>query len=52
VEFWKQGIEKNATYAMKMVFYVEYWEDVLLHLSKPLPPQISTLLEGFWPSSN
>jgi hypothetical protein len=24
----------------------------LLHLSRPLPPQSVTLLEGFWPSSN
>jgi len=31
--------------------YVEYWEDILLHLSKPLPCQSATLLEGFWPSN-
>ncbi len=37
---------------MKMKSYVEYWEDVLLHLSRPLPPQSTTLLEGFWPLSN
>jgi hypothetical protein len=37
---------------MKMALYVEYWEDVLLHLSKSLPLQSPTLLEGFWPSSN
>jgi len=36
---------------MRML-YVEYLEDILLHLSRPLPPQSSTLLEGFWPSSN
>ncbi len=48
VEFWKQGIEQNTTYAMKMNPYVDYWEDVLLQLSKPLPAQRSTLLEGFW----
>ncbi len=47
VAFWKQGIDQNTTYAMKMVLYVEYWEDILLHLSKLLPPQSSTLLEGF-----
>jgi hypothetical protein len=34
VEFWKQDIDQNTTYAMKMVMYVEYWEDILLHLSK------------------
>jgi hypothetical protein len=28
------------------------WEDILLHLSRPLPPQTTTLLEGLWPSSN
>ncbi len=49
---WKQGIDQNTTYAMKMALYIEYWEDILLHLSKPLLPQSSTLLEGFWPSSN
>jgi hypothetical protein len=35
-----------------MKLYVEYWEDVLLHLSRLLPPPSTTLLEGFWPSSN
>jgi hypothetical protein len=34
VEFWKQNIDQDTTYAMKMVLYVEYWEDFLLHLSK------------------
>ncbi len=37
---------------MTMSLYVDYWEDVLLHLSKPLPTQRSTLLEGFGPSNN
>jgi hypothetical protein len=37
---------------MEMNLYVEYWEDVLLHLWKPLLAQRSTLLEGFWTSSN
>ncbi len=36
MEFWKQSIEQNATYKMKMIPYVEYWENVLLHLSKSL----------------
>jgi hypothetical protein len=52
VEFWKQGIIINSTYAMKMNLYVDYCEDVLFHLSKPLLAQRSTLLEGFWPSNN
>ncbi len=52
VEFWKQVIEESATYSMKMSLYVDYWEDILLHLSKPLLTQRSILLEGFWPSSN
>ncbi len=51
VEFWKQFIERITTYAMKMSLYVDYWEDVLLHLSKPLPTQ-RIFLEGFWPSNN
>jgi len=42
----------NATYEMKMKPYVEHWEDILLHLSKPLTCQNAMLLEGFWPSSN
>jgi hypothetical protein len=37
---------------MKKIPYVEYWEDILLHLSKSLPFQSSTILEGFWPSNN
>jgi hypothetical protein len=51
MEFWKVGIVQSSTYEMKML-YVEYWEDILLHLSRLLPPQNSTLLEGLWPSSN
>jgi hypothetical protein len=46
------GIAQNSTYEMKMKLYVEYWEDVLLHFSRLLPPQSITLLEGFWPSNN
>ncbi len=41
------GIAQNATYEMKMKSYVEYWEDILLHLSRPLSHQSATLLEGF-----
>jgi hypothetical protein len=37
---------------MKMKLYVEYWENILLHLSRPLPLQNITLLEGFWLSKN
>jgi hypothetical protein len=43
VELWKQCIEQSATYVMKMSLYVDYWEDVLLHLSKSLPTQRFTL---------
>jgi hypothetical protein len=32
---------------MKMIPYVEYWENVLLHLSKLLFFWSSILLEGF-----
>jgi hypothetical protein len=52
VDFWKVGIAQNATYEMKMKSYVEYWEDILLHLSKPFPYQSATLLEGFLPLGN
>jgi hypothetical protein len=52
MDFWKVGIAQSLTYEMKMNPYMEYWEDILLHLSIPLPPQSATLLEGFWPSSN
>ncbi len=51
MEFWKVGIVQSSTYEMKML-YVEYWEDILLHLLRPLPPKSTTFLEGFWPSSN
>jgi len=52
VDFWKVNIAQSVTYEMKMKSYVEYWEDITLHLSKRLPHQSATLLEGFWPSSN
>jgi hypothetical protein len=39
---------KNKTYAHVMIPYVDFWEDVLLHFSKPLPPQSTNFLEGFW----
>jgi hypothetical protein len=47
VDFWKVGIAQSSTYEMKMKWYVEYWEDGLLHLSKPLSLQNIILLEGF-----
>jgi hypothetical protein len=34
------------------MLYVEYWEDILLHLSKSLPPQNSILVKGFYPSKH
>ncbi len=37
VDFWKVGIAQSVIYEMKFKPYVEYWEDILLHLSKPLP---------------
>jgi len=46
------GIAQILTYEMKMKAYVEYWEDILLHLSRLLPLQSVTFLEGFWPSNN
>jgi len=46
------GIAQNSTYEMKMKLYMEYYENVLLHLSKLLLLQSTTLLEGFWSSSN
>jgi hypothetical protein len=52
VDFWKVGIVQNSTYEMKMKPYMEYWEEILLHLLRPLPLQNATLFEGFWPSSN
>jgi hypothetical protein len=52
MDFWKVGIVQSPTYEMKMKLYVEYQENVLLHLLKPLPLQSTTLLEGFWPSNN
>jgi hypothetical protein len=46
MDFRKVGITQSATYEMKMKLYVEYWEDILLHLSRPLPGQNATFLEG------
>ncbi len=51
MDFLKLGIVQSSTYEMKMKPHVEYWED-LLHLSRPLSLQSTTLLEGFWPSIN
>jgi hypothetical protein len=34
VDFWKVGIAQNLTYEMKMKLHMEYWEDILLHLSR------------------
>jgi hypothetical protein len=48
MKFWKVGIVQSSTYEMKML-YVEYWEDILLHLSRPLLPQNIIILEGLWP---
>jgi hypothetical protein len=47
VDFWKVGIVQSSTYEMKMKSYVEYWEDVSSHLSKPLSHENIILLEGF-----
>jgi hypothetical protein len=52
VDFWRVGIIQNSTYEMKMKPYVEYWDEILLHLSRPLPLQNAIFLEDFWPSSN
>jgi hypothetical protein len=52
LDFWRVGIAQNLAYEMKMKVYMEYWEDIVLHLLRSLPPQSPTLLEGFWPSSN
>ncbi len=52
VDFWNVGIAQSSTYETKMKPHVEYWENVLLHLLRPLPPQNTTLLKGSWPSSN
>jgi hypothetical protein len=46
-DFWKVGVVQNSTYEMKMKPYLEYWEGILLYLSKLLPPQSMILLEGF-----
>jgi len=52
MHFWKMGIMQSSTYEMKMKPYMEYWEDVLLHLLRQLPPQSTTLLEGSWLLNN
>jgi hypothetical protein len=43
------AIAQSVIYEMKMKPYVEYWVGILLHLSRPLPHQSATLLEGLWP---
>jgi hypothetical protein len=51
MEFWGIGMRKDEPYVQKLGPYLDYWENIL-ELSKPLPIQNSTLLEGFWPLSN
>jgi hypothetical protein len=46
VDYWKVGIVQSSTYEMKMKSYVKYWEEILLHLSRPLPPQGTTFWRG------
>ncbi len=46
------GMCKDETYAKKLGPYVACWENILELLSNPLPSQNSTLLEGFWSSTN
>jgi hypothetical protein len=45
--FWKVGTAQSATYEMKMKPYVEYWEHILLHLSKPLTVKVPLFWRGF-----
>ncbi len=47
VELWKQGIEQSALYAMKMSLNVDYWEDILLHLSNPCLFKIPLFWKAF-----
>jgi hypothetical protein len=52
MEFWGIGMCKDEPYVQKLGPYLDYWENILELLWKPLSTQNSTLLEGFWPSSN
>jgi hypothetical protein len=53
VEFWRMGMCKDETYARKYSPYMDYWKtSFIILLSKPLPTQNSTFLEGFWPLNN
>jgi hypothetical protein len=47
IEFWKLGTAQNETYEMKMKPYVEYWEDILLHLLSPYPVKMPFFWKGF-----
>jgi hypothetical protein len=47
MEFWKFRMCKGETYVKKLGPYVDYLENILELLSKLLPTQSSTLLEGF-----
>jgi len=38
---------KNKTFAHVMIPYTDFWEDVLLHFSKPLPPQSTKFWRAF-----
>lgn len=52
MEFWGIGMCKDKSYVQKLGPHLNYWENILELLSKPLPSQNSTLSEGFWPPSN
>jgi hypothetical protein len=47
MEFYKFRMCKGETYVRKLGSYVDYLENILELLSKLLPIQSSTLLEGF-----
>lgn len=40
-------MEQNVIYTSKMRLYMEYWKDILLHLSKSLPPQVLFFWRAF-----
>jgi hypothetical protein len=50
IEFWERGMLECSGFRKDFPPYIDYWKGILAELEKPLPPTVTTLVEGFWPN--